>query len=345
MKSDLPAPCVAPTVNRRGTAPMASSAQSNDGRTIKAQVVVAHPGRQYSHHMALALAEAGMLRKYFTGLPAHRDAGWRWVRPLIAKYAANYEIPLDASLVSHHFVSPVVHKLGSRLLPRRQSTALAHQIDSWFDRHVARCLSALRPDVVVSYENSALATFRQARSIGIVTVLDAASFHHVWQDRFYEPVESPRTHRRVIAHKDAEIELADHVLTVSQLARESYLEAGLPPERVHAMPLGVALDQFAAPNMAGSRCRSGASATGVCWAHRRTQGSRRLNPRRKGRGSVRHGRIAERVREAQFEDFLYRRGLRSGAGLAVQERIISGASRSRRIGIAVTSRLIWHGGP
>src|SRR6185295_15467909 len=56
--------------------------------------------------------------------------------------------------------------------------------------------------------------------------------------------EPPALHRRITAVKDAEIALADHVLTVSELARRSYLAAGVPPERVHCVPLGVDVDLF-----------------------------------------------------------------------------------------------------
>jgi glycosyltransferase involved in cell wall biosynthesis len=62
--------------------------------------------------------------------------------------------------------------------------------------------------------------------------------HHAVQDRVCEPTEPQWLHRRVVAVKAAEIDLADHVLTVSEMARAGYLEAGVAPERVHAVPLG-----------------------------------------------------------------------------------------------------------
>ena len=54
------------------------------------------------------------------------------------------------------------------------------------------------------------------------------------------------------AVKDEEIALADHVLTVSELARQTYLEAGVPPEKVHAVPLGADLELFV-PDRAARR--------------------------------------------------------------------------------------------
>jgi glycosyltransferase involved in cell wall biosynthesis len=116
----------------------------------------------------------------------------------------------------------------------------------WFDRWCAWQLPD-DLDTVVCYENAALHTFRAAKERGIPTILDAASFHHEWQDAVYEPVESADAHARINAHKDKEISLADHVLTVSELARESYVEGGVPDEQVTTVPMGADLSDFVPP--------------------------------------------------------------------------------------------------
>jgi glycosyltransferase involved in cell wall biosynthesis len=102
-------------------------------------------------------------------------------------------------------------------------------------------------------EISALSTFLAARRAGIVTILDAPSLHHAAQDRLHGTTDPPRLHRRIVAIKDREIALADHILTVSDLARDTYLEAGVPAARVHAVPLGADLELFtpAAADAAG----------------------------------------------------------------------------------------------
>lgn len=47
--------------------------------------------------------------------------------------------------------------------------------------------------------------------------------------------------------KDKEIKLADFILTLSELARESYLKAGVPGGKVFVLPLGVDLSLFKPP--------------------------------------------------------------------------------------------------
>jgi glycosyltransferase involved in cell wall biosynthesis len=99
-------------------------------------------------------------------------------------------------------------------------------------------------DAVICYESSARETFRVARGSGTTTILDAASFHHEWQDEVYDPPESREVHQRINERKDEEIQLADHILTVSELARDSYVEAGVLPQRVSSVPMGADLAAF-----------------------------------------------------------------------------------------------------
>jgi glycosyltransferase involved in cell wall biosynthesis len=72
----------------------------------------------------------------------------------------------------------------------------------------------------------------------------------------YDPVESEEAHARITAHKDREIRLTDIVLTVSELARKSYVEAGVPEKKVVTVPMGVDRSRFAPPSGTKSSARS-----------------------------------------------------------------------------------------
>jgi glycosyltransferase involved in cell wall biosynthesis len=133
------------------------------------------------------------------------------------------------------------------------------RFDRWAARRMARRGEAPgTPRAILACEISALATFRAARKLGITAILDAPSLHHQAQDRLHGTSDPAALHRRVTRVKDLEIGLADHVLTVSELARETYLEAGVRPERVHAVPLGADTSLFTpAVSGAGAEARSG----------------------------------------------------------------------------------------
>jgi glycosyltransferase involved in cell wall biosynthesis len=209
------------------------------------KILVTHPGRQHSHQAALALQAAGGLAGYWSGVPAvARQA--RWVPALLRSRFARYApVALDPGRTRWFPWTPALRRTGDALLPAGSAAWTDFAACRLFDRWAARGLSGSGADAVIACEISALATFEEARRRGLATLLDAPSLHHTAQDRLHGTTDSPRLHRRIVALKDAEIALADHILTVSELARQTYLEAGVPPEKVHAVPLGADLELFA----------------------------------------------------------------------------------------------------
>ncbi len=207
-------------------------------------IVVTHPGRQHSHQAALGLAAAGLLAGYWVGVPAVVQHGRLVPRPLWRRLVHYAPVGLDPARVRWAPWAPALRRAGDALLPR----TAARWVDFWacrlFDRWAARRLGRAGARAVVACEISALETFRVARKLGMTTVLDAPSIHHLAQDRLHGTSDPPRLHARIAAVKDAEIALADRVLTVSELARRTYVEAGVPEEKVVAVPLGADLELF-----------------------------------------------------------------------------------------------------
>ncbi len=216
-------------------------------------VLVTHPGRQHSHQAALALAKAGLLAGYWAGAPAlarHRRGIPRAVWDRFVRYAP---LALPAERVRWYPWAPVVRRLADASLPAGPRFHADYAACRLFDRWAARRLSAAGATAVIACEISALATFQRGRQQGLVTLLDAPSFHHTAQDRLHGFVEPAALHRRITAVKDAEIALADGVLTVSELARDTYLEAGVDAAKVHAVPLGADLELFRGRGEPGTR--------------------------------------------------------------------------------------------
>lgn len=206
------------------------------------KILVTHPGRQHSHQAALALDRAGMLAGYWAGVPAVAGQAARVPAVLRTRFERYAPVPLDPSRTRWFPWTPALRRLGP--WPDFAACRL-------FDRWAARGLGRSGADAVIACEISALSTFREAKRRGMAAFLDAPSIHHASQDRLHGTTDSPALHRRITAVKDAEIALADHILTVSELARRTYLEAGVPPAKVHALPLGADLELFAPDGEAG----------------------------------------------------------------------------------------------
>jgi len=206
------------------------------------QVLITHPGRQHSHQAAVGLAAAGMLAGYWSGVPSLAEHARLVPRRFWARYAP---VPLPPRLVRVAPWTPAMRHLAERL-PSRFASHVDFIACRLFDRWAAGRLATTRADAVIACEISAVATFHVARRRGLTTILDAPSIHHLAQDRVQSTLDSPSLHRRLARVKDTEVELADHVLTVSELARTTYLETGIAAERVHAVTLGADPAIFAA---------------------------------------------------------------------------------------------------
>lgn len=203
----------------------------------RGKVLVSHPGRQHSHQAAMALERAGMLAAYWAGVPS-RESQQRsvpeWLRRRLHFYAP---VDLPDERTRWHPVAVALRRVG-RVMPASIARAIDFLACRAFDWQVAARLPGAGASAVVACEISALDTFRAAKAKGMTTILDAASVHYAVQDRVTPVAEGAWLHARIVGVKRAEIALADHVLTVSDMARKGYVEAGVPAARVHAVALG-----------------------------------------------------------------------------------------------------------
>ena len=211
------------------------------------QVLVAHPGIQHAHELAAALELTGHLARFFSGVP---------VRDSLGKSRAEWfghrlrSVPIPRAKRSHMLAVALLRKTLA-YPPFRAFQDTGHKgLDLLHDVWVASQLPPIKPNLVVCYESSALHTFRAARRAGVVCVLDAAAVHHRFAHsslaEFGERVDASH-----VQHKDKEIELADAIMCCSEFAASTYIEAGVPKQKVYAVPLGCSL-----PMKATSRPRS-----------------------------------------------------------------------------------------
>lgn len=208
------------------------------------KILVTHPGRQHSHQAALALDGAGALAGYWSGVPStprQFDRVPRRLRAAVGRYRPIAIAPERARWAPW---VPAWRRVGDRLLPRGLAAWSDFAACRAFDRWVATRIDDAPAGAVIACEISAADTFEAAHRRGWRRLLDAPSFHHRTQDELTGVRESAGLHARLARVKDEEIARADHVLTVSPLARESYVAAGVPAAKVHSIELGADLETF-----------------------------------------------------------------------------------------------------
>lgn len=193
--------------------------------------LVLHSGMQYSHQLAFALEEGGHLTGFWSGIPtrAPTDRG-----PIVGALRRRARVvPIPGEKRRSFPLFPAVRHVAGRVLGAPAASAAAHRVDHAFDRWVAWQFDGRSLDAVICYENSALRTFQRAKRHGLICILDAASVHHaaarLWGHRDPEWVDR---------HKEAELQLADAVITCSPFAAQTYRDAGIPGDRIYSVPLG-----------------------------------------------------------------------------------------------------------
>ncbi len=129
---------------------------------------------------------------------------------------------------------------------------LRRQIMLWqkksFDKSVAKIIKKTKPEIFVGFEISCAKSMKAAQEVGAVTVLDMAGLEHDFALRKRSALGPPlRAHEANLKRqKTLELARADHILCVSELARNSLLEAGIAPQKIHVIPLGLNQTIFSA---------------------------------------------------------------------------------------------------
>jgi len=213
-------------------------------------VLVAHPGRQHAHRLAHALADANLLQGFWTMLPDRRALRW-WPRLLdgwLPSAVWRNSLQLLPREKVHCLLGPLIVQKAMSKIGHGRLRAMADWF-AWvtFDWWVARRIRRLRPRVIVGYEMCCQRTFRVAKSLGIVCVLDAAACHHQLQERVVAQEGQVRDGfwaKRLRSRKQCELTLADHVTCVSELAARSYVDAGIEASKIIVNAVGCDVAAF-----------------------------------------------------------------------------------------------------
>lgn len=226
---------------------------------MRPRVLVSHPGRQHGHQLVHALQEGGYLAKFITSIwykPDHfpfnlinilpSELRNRTEKELRKRYYEN----IDGNLVKQFPFFEIPREALERLLKGYKSDLgiyLENQIHDWY---AAGQIDRLKPNIVVGYESSALRTFKRAKSLNIVTVLDLAQVHYKFigkirrryleYDRTFDSKVSDKEDRV----KEKELKCADYIITLSNLVRESLVNYGISENKIYLATLGFDPDKF-----------------------------------------------------------------------------------------------------
>jgi glycosyltransferase involved in cell wall biosynthesis len=198
------------------------------------KVTIAVHGKFHLFELARELHSQGALERLFTGYPRQKLGG--------------ENLPMDRVDTFPWLMVPLMVAPRLRLSHRAGMRPLRRMAALTFDHHVRRNLTDC--DVLLAISGRGLAAGRAAQSRGIRYVCDRGSSHIVYQDRIlceeYARWQLPYLgiDPWIIEREIAEYDQADAITVPSEFALGSFLEAGVPPEKMHKVPYGVRLDRF-----------------------------------------------------------------------------------------------------
>jgi glycosyltransferase involved in cell wall biosynthesis len=120
----------------------------------------------------------------------------------------------------------------------------ALRFDNWTNRRIGKI------DAFIGLSGAGLKTGQQLQQRGGVFICDRGSTHHSYQaeivaDEFRRwGLEPPGTDPRDTVREEAIYNVADTITVPSSFSRRSFVELGVPAEKVHTIPYGVRLGAF-----------------------------------------------------------------------------------------------------
>lgn len=198
------------------------------------QVIQAVSGTFHHFDLARELESRGYLKRIYSTFP--------WMR--LRREGVSRDLVRTFPWI--HTPWMAAHKYAR--LPRSISTEVALANVRLFDAWVAANLEDC--DVFIAISGSGLKAGRFAQSRGAKYICDRGSSHIRFQAEIVREEYSrwgfPRrkVDSRAVDREESEYAQADAITIPSEFSRRSFIEMGIPPEKLHNLPLGVRLDRF-----------------------------------------------------------------------------------------------------
>lgn len=203
--------------------------------TEKLSVAVGGIGRFHTFDLAWQLQKRGHLAAVYSGYP-RRNFRDTQVDPRLMRCFPWIQTPVE-----------LANRYG--LMPRRLYRPLSLWAHRSLARHAARTLP--RCHALSMLSSSGLEAGRAAQARNIAYVCDRGSTHIVWQREILSGEYERHGFRftdippAVCEREIAEYETADAITVPSSFVRRTFVERGVPAERLHRIPYGVDLGLFA----------------------------------------------------------------------------------------------------
>jgi len=197
------------------------------------KVTISVCGRFHAFYLAQQLLRRGYLKRLITSYPKFE--------------VAKYGIPKDkvSSVIITELMGRIWHRFPAVIKCFYNPQHLIHEV---LDKCASHCYT--KSDICIAFSSSGLHTIKKAKEMGAITVIERGSTHMLYQREIlreeYEKYGlKPRlTNPKIIEKTLKEYEETDYISIPSLFVKRTFLERGIPEEKLIHVPYGVHLGEF-----------------------------------------------------------------------------------------------------
>lgn len=219
------------------------------------KVLLAHPGTQYSFHLAKQLEKAGLLYKFYTGL-AISEEGFnakllRFLPHILYKKISNRiieNIPPQKLKTLPFLEYQAI--MGMRNTNNPED--LIYKRNLKFQQSIPDS-AIMESDIVIGFDTSSWILAERCKALGKLFFLDISIGHPISKEKIYKElsISYPEWKEQMVPKKQAfidleckEMELADLIIVPSEFVKQTLEENGIPGDKIKLNPFGTVVDQF-----------------------------------------------------------------------------------------------------
>lgn len=220
------------------------------------KIIIAHPGTQYSHHLARELFELNFLEKYITSFAVAAGSLWHKIFKQRLKNRVIGGVP--SSRIKIYPSAELLYLIQSNWVDDIEDRI--HNRNSFFqDKVIAHDIDAV--DCVIGFDTSSWKLADYCRKVGKEFILDVSIGHSLTKENVFSKLRNEfplwkdvvnKKRQKLIELEKVEYELATKIVVPSSFVKQTLIENGVNENKIYINPFGTDISGFRSERKKGS---------------------------------------------------------------------------------------------